>query len=97
MVKIRTLDGVDVRGKRVLLRADLNVPVKDGHVTDATRIGRLAPTISELADQACMSHCSDAVQDTPAVWIAKTRERGTKVTKGSRRGGVARRQTARPA
>jgi 3-phosphoglycerate kinase len=35
--KFRTLDDLDVRGKRVLLRADLNVPVKDGLVTDATR------------------------------------------------------------
>jgi phosphoglycerate kinase len=45
----RTLDALDVRGKRVLLRADLNVPLKDGVVTDATRIARLAPTIEALA------------------------------------------------
>jgi phosphoglycerate kinase len=48
MPKYRTLDDIDVRGKRVLLRADLNVPVKDGRVTDATRIERLAPTIEAL-------------------------------------------------
>jgi phosphoglycerate kinase len=48
MSKIRTLDGVDVAGKRVLVRADLNVPVQDGRVTDATRIDRLAPTVREL-------------------------------------------------
>ena len=48
MAKIRSLDGVDVSGKRVVLRADLNVPVKDGHVTDTTRIDRLAPTVKEL-------------------------------------------------
>jgi phosphoglycerate kinase len=48
MVKFRTLDDIDVNGKRVLLRADLNVPVKDGTVTDATRIERLAPTIEAL-------------------------------------------------
>jgi phosphoglycerate kinase len=47
----RTLDDLDVRGKRVLVRADLNVPVKDGVVTDATRIQRQAPTIRELADK----------------------------------------------
>lgn len=47
----RTLDGVEVRGKRVLLRADLNVPMRDGKVADATRLERLAPTISELADK----------------------------------------------
>jgi phosphoglycerate kinase len=46
----KTLDDIQVRGKRVLLRADLNVPVKDGIVTDATRLERLAPTILQLAD-----------------------------------------------
>ncbi|MBC7799010.1 MAG: phosphoglycerate kinase [Gemmatimonadaceae bacterium] len=44
----RTLDGVAVAGRRVLLRADLNVPVRDGAITDATRIERLLPTIREL-------------------------------------------------
>jgi phosphoglycerate kinase len=48
MAKFRTLDDIDVRGKTVLLRADLNVPVKDGAVTDATRIERLAPTVEAL-------------------------------------------------
>ena len=46
-----TLDDLDVAGRRVLVRADLNVPMKDGRVTDATRIERLAPTIRELADR----------------------------------------------
>ncbi|HET9019204.1 MAG TPA: phosphoglycerate kinase [Acetobacteraceae bacterium] len=46
----RTLDGVTVSGKRVLLRADLNVPVHDGKITDLTRIERLSPTIRGLAD-----------------------------------------------
>ncbi len=45
----RTLDGIEVAGKRVLLRADLNVPVHDGRITDRTRIERLTPTIRELA------------------------------------------------
>ena len=45
----RTLDGVDVAGKRVLLRADLNVPVRDGKISDLTRIERLSPTIRELS------------------------------------------------
>ncbi len=49
-MKVRLLDGVAVRGKRVLLRADLNVPVRDGRITDRTRIERLSPTIRELAD-----------------------------------------------
>src|SRR5215475_902597 len=48
MARFRTLDDLDVRNKTVLLRADLNVPVKDGVVTDATRIERLAPTIEAL-------------------------------------------------
>jgi phosphoglycerate kinase len=45
----RNLDNVDVAGRRVLLRADLNVPVRDGKITDLTRIERLSPTIRELA------------------------------------------------
>ena len=45
---IRTVDGLDVRGKRVLVRADLNVPVEDGAVADATRITRVLPTINAL-------------------------------------------------
>ena len=47
----RTLDDVDVRGKRVLLRVDLNVPMENGRVTDITRIERVAPTIKEIADK----------------------------------------------
>jgi phosphoglycerate kinase len=46
----RTLDGLDVKGRRVLVRADLNVPVRDGRITDLTRIERLSPTIRELAE-----------------------------------------------
>jgi phosphoglycerate kinase len=47
--KLRTIDKADVKGKRVLVRADLNVPVKNGEVTDATRLTRLAPGLQELA------------------------------------------------
>jgi phosphoglycerate kinase len=46
---VRTLDGLAVAGKRVLLRVDLNVPVRDGAITDLTRIRRVLPTITELA------------------------------------------------
>ncbi|WP_137127235.1 phosphoglycerate kinase [Roseomonas sp. HF4] len=46
----RTIDALDAKGKRVLLRADLNVPVKDGRITDRTRIERMCPTIAELAN-----------------------------------------------
>ena len=51
MAEFRTLDRVDVKGKRILLRVDLNVPVENGIVTDATRIERAAPAITELADK----------------------------------------------
>jgi phosphoglycerate kinase len=51
MTPFRTLDDVDVKGKRVLLRVDLNVPVQNGEVADASRIERLVPTITELADK----------------------------------------------
>lgn len=50
MADFKTLDGLDVAGKRVLLRADLNVPMKDGKVTDTTRIDRTIPGLVELAD-----------------------------------------------
>jgi phosphoglycerate kinase len=46
-----TLDDLDVAGKRVLVRADLNVPVRDGKITDTLRIDRQAPTIRELAEK----------------------------------------------
>jgi len=51
MARFQTLGDIDVRGKRVLLRADLNVPVMNGVVTDATRIERLAPTIETLIEK----------------------------------------------
>jgi phosphoglycerate kinase len=57
---IRTTRGLDLRGKRVLVRADLNVPVKDGKVTDATRLSRLIPGLNDLmqrgAKVAVLSH-----------------------------------------
>jgi phosphoglycerate kinase len=48
----RTLDDLgDVKGKRVLLRLDLNVPMRNGKITDLTRIERQAPTVHELSDK----------------------------------------------
>ncbi|HWG06405.1 MAG TPA: phosphoglycerate kinase, partial [Beijerinckiaceae bacterium] len=51
MKGFRTLDEAPVAGKRVLLRVDLNVPVDNGQVADATRIERIVPTIEEIADK----------------------------------------------
>ena len=48
MARFKTLDDLDLTNKRVLLRADLNVPVENGEVTDATRIERIVPTIREI-------------------------------------------------
>ncbi len=47
----RTIDDLDVKGRRVLVRTDLNVPMRNGQVTETTRIERQAPTIRELAEK----------------------------------------------
>jgi phosphoglycerate kinase len=47
----RTLDDADLPGKRALVRVDLNVPMENGEVTDATRLERILPTIREIADK----------------------------------------------
>jgi phosphoglycerate kinase len=51
MPAFRTLDDLEVKGRRVLVRVDLNVPMKNGKVTDATRIQRVAPTLVELSSK----------------------------------------------
>jgi phosphoglycerate kinase len=51
MPAFRTLDQADVRGRRVLLRVDLNVPMENGRVSDTTRIERVTPTMLEIADK----------------------------------------------
>ncbi len=51
MTSFRTLDSADLSSKRVLVRVDLNVPMEEGRVTDATRIDRILPTIAEIADK----------------------------------------------
>jgi phosphoglycerate kinase len=50
-MNFQTLDHVDVAGKRVLLRVDLNVPVHEGKISDLTRIERIMPTVRELAEK----------------------------------------------
>jgi phosphoglycerate kinase len=47
----KTLDHIECRGRRVIVRGDLNVPVRDGRVTDTTRLNRLAPTLKELSQK----------------------------------------------
>ena len=51
MSEFRTIDDLDLAGKRVLVRADLNVPMQNGKITDTTRIDRTVPTLNELANK----------------------------------------------
>jgi phosphoglycerate kinase len=51
MPRFRTIDEADVSGKRVLVRVDLNVPIENGIVRDATRIERITPTLKSLMDR----------------------------------------------
>lgn len=44
----RTLDDMDLAGKRVLIRVDINVPMENGRVTDATRIQKIVPTVKDI-------------------------------------------------
>lgn len=51
MTTIRTIDDLELNGKGVLVRADVNVPMRDGVITDTTRIDRTLPTIRELSEK----------------------------------------------
>ena len=69
MPTFRSLDDADVKGKRVLVRVDLNVPMSNGKVADATRIEEVAPTIAELAGKGgkviLISHLNRPKQPNP--------------------------------
>ena len=72
--KLKTTDGVDVQGKRVLVRCDLNVPVDGGRVTDATRLERLIPGLKALAKRGAkvivLSHFGRPKGVDPALSLA---------------------------
>jgi 3-phosphoglycerate kinase len=61
----QTVRDVDVRGKRVFLRSDLNVPIDDGRITDDTRIRASLPTLIYLLEQG-------ATVILPATWAGRT-------------------------
>ncbi len=48
MADFKTIDDLDMDGKVVLTRVDVNVPVEDGRVTDATRIEKIVPTVKDI-------------------------------------------------
>ena len=50
----KTLDDMDLQGRTALVRVDINVPVENGEVTDATRIERIAPTVADLLDKGAL-------------------------------------------
>lgn len=78
MSGFHTLDDVDVRGKRVLVRADLNVPMADGKVSDPTRLERTAATLTEIAGKGgkviVLSHLGRPKGPTPELSLKPVAE-----------------------
>ena len=69
-MKKKTVKDIDVRGKRILMRVDFNVPMKDGVVQDDTRIKAALPSIKYVLEQGAkslvlMSHLGDPKKDIP--------------------------------
>lgn len=56
MLNKKTVDDLKVTGKRVLVRCDFNVPLKDGVITDENRITAALPTIKKLIDEGAMGN-----------------------------------------
>ena len=71
---LRSMDTLNVRGRRVLLRLDLNVPLKEGKVLDDTRVREAAPTVRALAERdAVVVACSHQVPDLRPILCIKER------------------------
>jgi phosphoglycerate kinase len=74
----KTLDDMDLNGKRVLVRVDINVPMENGEVTDMTRISRIADTVYDIQDAGgtviLMAHCGrpkgKVVEDMSLIHVA---------------------------
>ena len=78
---IKTVKDIDLKGKRIIMRVDFNVPMKDGVVQDDTRIMAALPTIKYILEQkprslVLMSHLGDPVKD-----VKKAAEKAEKAGK----------------
>ena len=61
----KTLDDMELAGKRVLTRVDINVPMQDGQVTDATRIEKITPTVRDILAAGAARRSYWPISDAP--------------------------------